>query len=114
MPPLINSPAELPPNLILAESPCLPPQHPFHPPLTHPLLLIANRHQTPRKMFIVLAHQPVRDFKVVNVSKDEGPAANIGVLALDEGEGLIAPVTEGIQVVSGVVAVIEAEAVGLY
>ena len=64
-------------------------------------------------MFIVFAHQPVRNFEVVNVSKDEGAAVNVGVLALDEGEGLVAPVTEGIQMVGGVVPVIEAEAVGL-
>jgi hypothetical protein len=46
--------------------------------------------------------------------KDERPLRRVAVLGLDEGGRVGAPVAPWVQVVRGVVAVVEAEAVTLY
>jgi hypothetical protein len=81
--------------------------------MAHTPLLLADGNQTFCEMIIVLAHETVGYLKVVDVSKDECSASDIGILALDEGERLVAPVAEGVQMMRGVVAVVEAETIGL-
>lgn len=76
--------------------------------------LVAHRHQTPRQVVVVLAHQSHRDHDVVDVAEHEGMLGCIPVLLPQEGEGVVAPVTARVQVVRGVVAVIVAEAVALF
>ena len=45
--------------------------------------------------------------------KYEGSPGAVGFLGLQEMDGLLAPVAERVKVVGGVVAVVEAEAIGL-
>lgn len=49
----------------------------------------------------------------VNVVEDEGCLGGVVLAGLQEGDGVVAPVAEGVEVVRGVVAVVEAVAVGL-
>lgn len=45
--------------------------------------------------------------------EDQGTSVSVGFFGLQEVDGLVAPVAERVQVVGGVVAVVEAEAVAL-
>ena len=81
--------------------------------MLHRPLLLADRHETASQMIVVLSHQPVRDLEVVDVAEDEGAAAGVFGFAFEEGDGLIAPVAEGVEVVGRMVTVVEGEAVGL-
>jgi hypothetical protein len=47
-------------------------------------------------VIIILAHEAVGDLEIIYVAEDDGTTITIGSLALDEGEGLVAPVTERI------------------
>lgn len=101
------------PDFLLAESPCLCLEHLFDVVVAHQPLFLADGDKTSCKVIVVLAHEAVGYLEVIDVSKDEGTAGNVGVLAFDEGKRLIAPVAERIQMVGGVITVVEAETIGL-
>jgi hypothetical protein len=104
---------ELLPDILLPEPPCLPHQHLLDLIMAHAPLLLADGNQTFCEMIVVLAHQTVGYLEIVDVSEDECSASDVGISALDEGDRLVAPVAEGIQMMRGVVAVVEAETVRL-
>ena len=76
--------------------------------------LIADRYKAPRQMFVVAHHEPHGDHEVVDVGEDEGAAGGVGGLLLQEMNRLLAPVAAGVQMVGGVVAVVEAISVTLF
>lgn len=75
--------------------------------------LVAHRHETPRQVVVVLAHQSHCDHDVVDVAEHEGMLGRIPVLLPQEGHRVVAPVAARVQMVRGVIAVIVAEAVAL-
>lgn len=64
-------------------------------------------------MHIVLPDEPVGDHEIVDIAEDQCMLARVAVLLLEKGDRVLAPVTAGIEMVRGVVAVVEAEAVTL-
>lgn len=64
-------------------------------------------------MRIVLPDQAVGDHEIVDIAEYQRMLARVAVLLLEKRDRVLAPVTAGIEVVGGVVAVIEAEAVTL-
>ena len=58
-------------------------------------------------MGVVLAQQRHRHHDVIDVVEDESAAVAVLRLGGDECEGVVAPVAAGVEVVRGVVAVIE-------
>lgn len=109
---LLLPPIEFGLQLPLPESLRLGPQHVRQLLLGHPQLL-PYRHQTPRQFHIVFSQQRDRHHQVVNVVEDEGRASGVLRLGLEESAWVIAPMAQRIQVVRGMVAVIEAVAVAL-
>jgi len=105
-------PPKLPQNLLLGEPPRLPPQHGRNLPLAHPDL-ITHRHQTRRQAHVILPQQRDGHHDVVDILEGQGAAFGVLGFGFDEGEGVVAPVPAGVEVVGGVVAVVEAVAVGL-
>lgn len=75
--------------------------------------LVTDGHQASCQMQVVLAQEPVSDHEIVNVAEDEGLFACVARFLVQKAERVIAPVAARVQVVRGVVAVIEAEAVTL-
>ena len=91
----------------------MPPQH-LHPLLVrHGNLLRPDRHKALGEGVVVFAEEPHCDHHIVDVVEDEGVLRGVVVPGLEEGDGVVAPVAEGVEVVRGVVAVVEAVAVGL-
>jgi hypothetical protein len=81
--------------------------------MAHAPLLLADGNQTFCEMVVVLTHQTVGYLKIVDISEDECSASDVGISALDEGDRLVTPVAERIQMMRGVVAIVEAETVRL-
>ena len=105
-----TSAPKLDPNLLLGEFPRLAPQHFRHLLPTHPNLL-SHRHQRIRQMQVVLPQQRESKHQIIDIVEHQRAAVSVGFLGLQEMDGLLAPVAEGVEVVRGVVAVVEAEAV---
>lgn len=99
-------------DFLLREAPRLGAQHVRELLLRH-ADLVAHGHEAVGKVHIVLLHQLKCHHQVVDVVEDKRSAVAVGGLGFDEVHGLIAPVSARVQVVAGVVAVIEAEAVAL-
>lgn len=59
-------------------------------------------------MHVVFSEQGHRYCNVVNVLKDQSATFSVLLFSSDEVEGMIAPVAAGIEVMGGVVAVVEA------
>ena len=96
----------------MREAPCLTSQH-FHPlPVAH-LNLISNRHQTRCQIIVVFPHQPICEHYVVDITEYERVLGRIEVSGFEKGSGVIAPVTERVDMVRGVVAIVETETVAL-
>jgi hypothetical protein len=64
-------------------------------------------------MHIVLGEQGEGDHQVVDVVEDERVLVRVLLLLREESNGVLAPVAERVEVVRGVVAVVEAVAVAL-
>jgi hypothetical protein len=64
-------------------------------------------------MHIVLPDEPVGDHEIVDIAEDQRMLGRIAVFLLEKRYRVLAPVTAGIEMVRGVVAVVEAEAVTL-
>lgn len=64
-------------------------------------------------MHIVLPDEPVGDHEIVDIAEYQRMLARVAVLLLEKRHRVLAPVTAGIEMVRGVVAVVEAEAVTL-
>jgi len=79
----------------------------------HGDLLGANGHDAPGEGVVVLEHEADRDEYVVYVVKDEGILPGVVLAGLEEGDRVIPPVAEGVEMVRGVVAVVEAVTVTL-
>ena len=79
----------------------------------HGDLVGAYRHEAAREALVVLHQEADGDHEVVDVVEDQGALLGVGVLLLEEGLGVVAPVAEGVEVVRGVVPVVEAVAVAL-
>ena len=99
-------------NLLLTKLARLPSQH-ICPFLNRQLHLLAHRHQTSGQMHVVLGKQGEGDHKVVNVVEDERVLVGVLLLLGEERDRVLTPVAEGVQVVRGVITVIEAVAVAL-
>ena len=99
-------------NLLLRKPPRLSPQHIGELLLRHSDL-IAHGHEAVGEVQVVLLHQFESHHQVVDVVEDEGAAVAVGGFGLEEVHGLVAPVAARVEVVAGVVAVVEAEAVAL-
>ena len=63
---------------------------------------------------VVLGQQLPGDGDVVDVGKDESAAAGVARACLNQGGGVIAPVAARVQVMAGVVAIVEAVSVALF
>lgn len=68
--------------------------------------LVAYRNKAFRQMVVVAHHEPDRDHEVVDVVEDERMLAAIDLLTLEEMNGMISPVSQGVEVVRGVIAVV--------
>ena len=99
-------------NLLLRKPPRLSPQHIGELLLRHSDL-IAHGHEAVGEVQVVLLHQFESHHQVVDVVEDEGAAVAVGGFGLEEVHGLVAPVAARVEVVAGVVAVVETEAVAL-
>ena len=64
-------------------------------------------------MHVILRQYSERDLQIIDVVEDQGTFLGIAFLRFEECMWVIAPVTERVEVVRGVVAVVEAEAVRL-
>lgn len=104
--------SKLPLNILLREHSRLAFQHLHLLCMGHPDLL-SNWHQTFRQVVIVVPHQPICDHQVVDVAEYECVLSCVDVFSFEKGCGMIAPVPKWIQVMRGVVAVIETVAVAL-
>jgi len=62
-------------------------------------------------MHVILRQYSERDLQIIDVVEDQGTFLGIAFLRFEECMWVIAPVTERVEVVRGVVAVVEAEAV---
>lgn len=80
--------------------------------MRHPDLR-AHRHQTAREVVKVLSDAPVRDHQVVDVGEGQRAFSLVARLGLEEGGRVGFPVAPRVEVVRGVVAVVEAVAVAL-
>lgn len=90
----------------------------FTPKQSHELLvglpnLVSYGHEAPGEVVVVFRQQPIRDLDIINVVKYQCPLGLVLVLGLDDGRRVVTPVTPAVQVVRGVVAVIEAVTVTL-
>lgn len=64
-------------------------------------------------MHVVLRQQPKCYFQVIDVVEYQSAFGGIAGLGFQEGVWVVTPVSEGVEVVRSVVAVVEAETVGL-
>lgn len=74
-------------------------------------LLTADGDEPAREVVVVLAQQAHRDADVVDVVKHERALPSVLVASLEEGQRMLTPVPQRIQVVRRVVSVVEAEPV---
>lgn len=110
---LLNLFAILGLNLFFCERNGMPLEH-FDSLLhRHADLCLPNGNHALGKVRIVLGKQLDRHHQVVDVVKDQCPIRGIGVLGLEKGSRVVAPMSHRVQVVRGVVTVIEAVAVAL-
>lgn len=65
------------------------------------------------QLVVVLRHTSVRDLEIVNVLKNEGALSLVAVFAFDEAQRVITPMSSSIEMVGGMVAIIEAVTVTL-
>lgn len=79
----------------------------------HADLLLADGHHALSQPGIVLAQQRDRHEEVVDVVEDQGAVRGICVLGLEEGHRVLAPVSHRVEMMRGVVSVIEAVTVAL-
>lgn len=100
-------------DLVLGEGSRVPPEH--HGALLHGHadLLLADGHHALGQPGIVLAEQRDRHEEVVDVVEDQGAVRGVRVLGLEEGHGVLAPVPHGVEMMRGVVPVVEAVTVAL-
>lgn len=64
-------------------------------------------------MRIVLPDEPVGDHEIVDIAEDQRMLAGVAIFLLEKRHRVLAPVTAGVEMVRGVVAIIEAEAITL-
>jgi len=76
--------------------------------------LLAERDHAAGEVVVVLHHEPHGDLEVVDVVEHQSLLGRIGILGLEERERVLAPVTERVEVVRCVVAVVVAEPVALF
>lgn len=76
--------------------------------------LVANGNQTFGKIVIVLPKQVHSDEDIIDISEDQGILPGIAILLLEESDRMISPMATGVEVVRGVVAIVERESVTLY
>lgn len=91
----------------------MPPEHGCPLLHSHADLLLADGYHALGQPGIVLAQQRDRHEEVVDVVEDQGAVRGICVLRLEEGHRVLSPVSHGVEMMRGVVPVIEAVAVAL-
>jgi hypothetical protein len=99
-------------DILLRECHSLCPQHIRQLFLRH-LNLLAHRYQAIGEMVIVLHQQSECDLQVVDVVERKCTTGGVLALCLEKRVGMIAPMTAGVEVVRGVVAIVEAITVAL-
>lgn len=99
-------------NVLLGELPHLGAQHVGNLLFGH-VDLIADWNEAVGKIQIIFAQQPDGHHVVIDVVKDERASLGVRILGLEEVDGLLAPMPAWVQVVSCVIAVVEAETVAL-
>lgn len=75
--------------------------------------MVANGYKTLGKRLVILHHESNGDHKVVDVVEDNGVFFGVSVLGLLEMHRMFAPMTAGVEMVRGVVAVVVALTVAL-
>lgn len=85
----------------------------LYPLLMAHLDLVADGHHAPCEVVIVLAKEVDGDHDVVDIGEHQRMLGCVFVFGLEECGGVLAPVTEGVQVVGRVVSVVEAVSVTL-
>ena len=99
-------------NLLLGKSSRSSLQH-SSPLIQRQSNLVANGHKTLGERLVILHHKSNSDHKVVDIVEDYGVLFGVGVLGLLEMHRVFAPVTTGVEMVRGVVAVVVALTVAL-
>lgn len=79
----------------------------------HPDLPLPDGDQALREVRIVLGDELERHHEVVDVVEHQGLVAGIGMLPLEKGHGVLAPVPQRVEVVGRVVTVVEAVTIAL-
>ena len=101
-----------PHDLLLTKPSRLPPQHLRNLTFLH-TNLVPDRHQTLSQLHVILPQQRNRHHDVVDIVENERAVGGVLGFGFREGKGVVAPVPARVEVVRGVVAVVEAVAVGL-
>ena len=66
-----------------------------------------------RKVVVVLANEPDCDHEEVDVMEDQCLTLSVEVLLLHEVHGLLAPMSQRVQMMAGVIAIVERESIAL-
>lgn len=82
-------------------------------PLHGEIRLRSQRHHALGKMLVIFGQQPEGDHEEVNVVKQDCSLFAVGFALLQKGDGMLAPMPKRIEMVRGVIAIVEAEAVAL-
>lgn len=75
--------------------------------------LISNGHQTLRQMIVILPQERDRDHDIVDVAEHKRLLRRVLLLRFEEGGWVFTPVPQRVQVMRGMVAVVETVAVAL-
>lgn len=104
---------EFHPNILLRKSLCLRLQHRRNLFQRH-VDLIPNRDEAFRQVHVVLAQQTESEHVVVDVVEYQSTTIAICLFRLEEVQRLVTPVATWVEMMGGVVAVVEAEAIALH
>jgi hypothetical protein len=99
-------------DFLLAELPCLAPQH-LDSLLVCELHLVTHRHQAAGNVVVILPQQVDGKHHVVDVIEYEGILIGVLLLLRQERHRMVAPMTKRVEVVRGVVTIVVAVAVAL-
>ena len=75
--------------------------------------LRANRHETIGQMQIILSKDVIRHHQIIDILEYQGSTVDVLLFGIEEGAGMVAPVTEGIEMMRSVPAVVEAVTIAL-
>ena len=100
-------------DIFFSEPPRLRPKHVRKLNLAH-ANLVSDRHKAGGKIHVVLLQELDRHHEPVDVVEDKGSPASICFFRLEKVNWVVSPMPAWVEVVGGVVAVVEADAVALW